>query len=57
MRWRSRDNSIWRPWFAWSPIKIAGDWVWLEWLEVRGPFYVFPADAMVHEFRFPEAKR
>lgn len=20
----------WKPWFAWRPVKMHGDWVWLE---------------------------
>lgn len=34
MRWRKKFTPHdWRPWFAWRPVNIAGNWVWLETVE------------------------
>lgn len=30
MRWRVRNLCSWHYWFAWHPIKIDNEWVWLE---------------------------
>lgn len=36
MRWKDKpksDLSPWRKWFAWLPVKIDDENVWLEWVE------------------------
>ncbi len=33
MRWKARNRVAWRRWFAWRPIRIAGWWIWLEYVE------------------------
>lgn len=31
MRWKNRNYSEWKPWFAWRPVKLeTGEWVWWE---------------------------
>lgn len=36
MRWKQKpipEPSPWRKWFAWYPVEIDGENVWLEWIE------------------------
>lgn len=33
-KWRAARGK-WHRWFAWHPIKIGKEYVWLEWLERR----------------------
>lgn len=36
MRWRyspPKPRPLWTPWFAWMPVYIDGQMVWLEWVE------------------------
>jgi hypothetical protein len=47
MRWPAKDRSIWRAWFAWLPVKIGSQVVWLERVERR-----FCGDC--YEVRLPE---
>lgn len=38
MRWQNYkkgDVIGWRPWFAWHPVVIGSEKVWLEWVERR----------------------
>lgn len=42
MRWKSETFdekrarlATWRPCFAWRPIKVDDEWVWLEWIFKR----------------------
>lgn len=30
--------SDWRPWFAWNPVQIDDEWIWLETVHRRGTF-------------------
>jgi hypothetical protein len=30
MRWNARDHSQWRLVFAWFPVRVDNQWVWLE---------------------------
>ena len=33
MRWKAKHRQQydeWRDWFAWFPVKIQGEWIWLE---------------------------
>ncbi len=33
MRWKAKDHQKydeWRAWFAWHPVKIESNWIWLE---------------------------
>ena len=30
MRWKERKKC--RKWFAWHPVKVCNEWVWLEWV-------------------------
>ena len=46
MRWRTetykeRKERLeqWRPWFAWLPVVIDGERVWLEWVYRRTKIY------------------
>lgn len=32
MRWKAKDN-WWHLWYAWYPVNIDGEYVWLEWVE------------------------
>lgn len=31
MRWPAKHPGAWQPKFAWLPIEIDGQWLWLEW--------------------------
>lgn len=33
MRWKKRHRGDWNVWFAWHPIEIAGEYIWLERVE------------------------
>lgn len=33
MRWRHQEPERWHRWFAWYPVVIDGEWVWLESVE------------------------
>lgn len=36
---RDRLNAYeWRRWFAWRPVRVAGHWRWLCWLERRAEY-------------------
>ena len=35
MRWRYQPATEWHRWFAWYPVVIEGQWVWLETVERR----------------------
>ena len=32
MRWPVAESTegLWLPWFAWRPVRVNGEWVWLE---------------------------
>ena len=51
MRWRSETYEekkkrleTWRPWFAWRPVMIDNERVWLEWVYCRTKCYFGPDD-------------
>lgn len=50
MRFFVIDDAGWRRWFAWHPVRIGYDWVWLEWLERE--FVPGVGDSAVY-YRFP----
>ena len=33
MRWDTKSRAGWHRWFAWHPVVIDGQWVWLETVE------------------------
>lgn len=33
MRWKKRKPEVWNKWFAWHPVEIKDEWVWLETVE------------------------
>ena len=35
MRWTAKNPEDWHGWFAWYPVVVSGQWVWLERLERR----------------------
>ena len=35
MRWPVRPRRLWKTWFAWYPMQIDGQWIWLERYEWR----------------------
>ena len=35
MKWPKRDVSKWHLWFAWYPVVIGGQYVWMETIERR----------------------
>lgn len=35
MKWAALDRTRWNRWFAWHPVKVGGQWVWLETIERR----------------------
>ena len=35
MRWKAKPKSEWIPWFAWHPVQINHEWIWLERIERR----------------------
>ena len=35
MRWLAKDKAQWYRWFAWHPVRIGCQWVWLETVERR----------------------
>ena len=41
MRWSVKPDDGWRNWFALIPVKIGGEWFWLEWFQRRfaGDYY------------------
>jgi hypothetical protein len=46
MRWKTETLAerrerlmIWRPWFAWRPVMIGNERVWLEWVYYRTKLY------------------
>lgn len=64
MRWKSetfeerrKRLETWRPWFAWRPVVIDGERVWLEWIfrrtKVHTPYYS-GGDAL-YEVEFTDA--
>lgn len=51
MRWRSKqssvkpepfDRTLWHPWFAWRPMLVGIEWVWLESIERKACWAKFP---------------
>jgi hypothetical protein len=52
VRWTVKEVDPWRPWFAWHPVRIDKQWVWLERIErmilcpeIGGAFYYrFPTE-------------
>lgn len=38
MRLGVKSLADWHYWFAWHPVKIGDQWVWLEWVEARRLF-------------------
>ena len=48
MRWRARPESRnWSRWFAWRPVRICDQWVWLEHVYRRQRY-----DAILADFYF-----
>lgn len=43
MRWKrnNRDKSRWHKWFAWHPVVIENDCVWLETVERRIDYGIY----------------
>jgi hypothetical protein len=35
VNWTFNDRTKWHRWFAWYPVVVAGQWVWLETVERR----------------------
>jgi hypothetical protein len=35
MRWKCKNDREWNKYFAFFPVKVGDDWVWLEYLEGR----------------------
>jgi hypothetical protein len=35
MRWPAYNCNEWNRWFAWHPVEVGGDWIWLESVERR----------------------
>lgn len=35
MRWKNKPQPEWYRSFAWLPVLVADEWVWLEWFEWR----------------------
>lgn len=33
VRWRVGLSGGWTRWFAWHPVRVGGEWLWLEWVE------------------------
>lgn len=38
------EIEAWRPWFAWYPVRIGHEFVFLEWVERRVPWCHGPGD-------------
>jgi hypothetical protein len=51
MRWATRqprDTKQWARWFAWRPIRVGTEWVWLEYVDRREHFRF---DQITSEYR------
>ena len=60
MRWRKQkpgDKAEWRRWFAWYPVSIGDQRVWLEHVECQGTLIGYMGGGMgwQYKFRLPEA--
>ena len=33
MRWTPKKQYGWHPWFAWRPVDVGADKVWMSWVE------------------------
>ena len=51
MRWKARPFSEWNRWFAWRPVHIADEWVWLEWVERRPVETIYPMLVPFYDYR------
>lgn len=66
MRWRKETASEWKariwkwhPWFAWHPVRIGGDMVWLETIERYGKVFFWPYHypLVVWGYRYPSRRK
>lgn len=57
MRWKHKtfDRSEWHKWFAWYPVVIDGENVWLETVERRACFSQPYPDDTIYEYRDRES--
>ncbi len=39
---KAKQSEVWKPWFAWYPVKVGDkDCRWLEWVERMPSYYYF----------------
>lgn len=62
MRWRSetfderrKRLETWRPWFAWRPVLIGSERVWLEWIFRRTKIHYSGMGDCFYEVEFADA--
>lgn len=41
MRWSAKPNDDWKYWFAWYPVMVDDQWVWLEIIQRRDEGDIF----------------
>lgn len=61
MKWKLREERPrleWKPYFAWWPVQIEGQMVWLEWVKRRSEWWVSSGECGVsHSYRFSDVKQ
>lgn len=62
MRWKTETFNEkrerlkkWRPWFAWRPVVIDSDRVWLEWIYRRTKVYSGGIGDTIYETEYADA--
>lgn len=54
-RARSNRTAQWQEYYAWRPVRVDQEWVWLETIERRFVWYASPFDAFQEtEYRIPK---
>lgn len=57
MKWTAKPEKredAWYPWFAWHPVRVEGQWVWLEWVERWKRFMGYYQEL---DYRFPKGEK
>lgn len=56
MRWKDRDDyrGNWHKWFAWTPVFLDGEWVWLEMVMRKESEIYCGYGQYITEFEFKE---
>jgi hypothetical protein len=50
VRWPIKQVDPWHRWFAWHPVRVGDEWVWLETIERQ---IICPELGGASEYRFP----